>query len=466
MFPTKQLMVASACSLALSIPASAQQTTSSAFRVDVGGIEQELYSGSEALLIYGADYRRGWTDLDTIPGDMNELSTVLGAHGFNVQVLANKTGPEIEFAVNSFIRKHGGSNKRIFIYWAGHGWKSPEGEGFLVPVDAPLPAADIQGFREAAIPVTGVQYWANQIRSRHAVMIFDACFAGTIFTDRGEPKPPDIPTGSMSPPMFDKIKPNSVTYISATDELTPVPAQSDFTQAIIAGLRGSADKTGDGYIMTVELSEWIKEQFLNDDRYKPQAGPTTRHRWSDSGVVFRSPTGPQPGRGQRQAAIRPRLIRVSQATSSPPSTKEYVAASPPPARAATAEQLVQGDWFISYFKKVGDGDRVTELLRNQRLRYLIEPGNLPPSRRSNAVACHPEADVSGVKALALLLHDSGIPVAAIASFRSPKEKPVNRLEIISVDSKGQPWAAAPLTRQQIEQLTKCKRVNNGRSGRT
>ena len=67
--------------------------------------------------------------------------------------------------------------------------------GYLVPKDAPNPNQDPMGFELSAISMQNIETYARNISSKHALFVFDSCFAGSIFNvTRAIPKAIELKT--------------------------------------------------------------------------------------------------------------------------------------------------------------------------------------------------------------------------------------------------------------------------------
>jgi uncharacterized caspase-like protein len=79
----------------------------------------------------------------------------LEQHGFQVKVVRDPDQRQLRQAFTKFINKHGNAEEnRLLFYFAGHGHTLKQaygGEmGYIVPVDAPNPNFDLNGFLSKA----------------------------------------------------------------------------------------------------------------------------------------------------------------------------------------------------------------------------------------------------------------------------------------------------------------------------
>jgi hypothetical protein len=185
-----------------------------------------LYDESHALVIGMSDYRDTfWQDLSGPARDVEEVSKALSEHGFKVECAMNLTGPELLARVENFIHRHGAAEQnRLVIYYAGHGYKAKSGqaggeEGYIVPVDAPAPDAKVpQPFASKAINMSRLMSLAAKIKSKHALLVLDSCFSGSLINAAQE-APPAAAGASAGAPA--RLTPERAGQIA--DELSPHP---------------------------------------------------------------------------------------------------------------------------------------------------------------------------------------------------------------------------------------------------
>ncbi|MBN2890856.1 MAG: caspase family protein, partial [Bacteroidales bacterium] len=155
-----------------------------------GATNGNLYEYSYALVIGESEYTNGWQRLNGVKSDVPEIKRALEAQGFFVVVKENIKSDDFDKTVKAFIAEYGQNvNSRVIIYYAGHGHTiknqlTNESMGYVVPVDAPNPAYDKAGFLTKAVDMNQFSNYALQIQSKHTLFMFDACFAGTIFSGR------------------------------------------------------------------------------------------------------------------------------------------------------------------------------------------------------------------------------------------------------------------------------------------
>jgi D-alanyl-D-alanine carboxypeptidase len=206
-----------------------------------------------------------------------------------VTVVMDPDRDGIDGALRSFIVEHGQKpNNRLLFYFAGHGHsiKSRYGGaedylGYLVPVDAPNPNLDRTGFLTKAFSIKSMEVHALNIQSKHALFVFDACFAGTIFNA----------TRAIPAAIAEKTGRPVRQFITSGTAEQEVPDVSVFRRQFIAALGGEADGDGDGYLTGSELGYFLETTVTNytGRSQTPQYGKL-RHAGLDKGdFVFALP---------------------------------------------------------------------------------------------------------------------------------------------------------------------------------
>ncbi len=140
-----------------------------------------------ALIIGIDDYSDAWPRLNNAVADARAVSAALKNLGFNVELETNVSGPELHrLMLEFFVIKGADPNAKLLLWFAGHG-ETIDGEGYLVPRDAPISAKP--QFLLTAMPVRMLGSFVRLAQARHVLAIFDACFAGTVFEARGAVHP-------------------------------------------------------------------------------------------------------------------------------------------------------------------------------------------------------------------------------------------------------------------------------------
>ena len=248
---------------------------------DKSGRKVGLYKGSHALIIGVSRYTAGWPNLESIPGEMDQIKTALMNQGFNVKEILNPTSDQLNNAFEDFIDRYGfDRDSRLIFFFSGHGYTRMKGKkGYIVPSDAPDPRLDEKGFLRKAIPMGQILTWSKEIEAKHALFVFDSCFSGTIFKTKGLPKHPPHISNVTSRPVRQ--------FISAGSAGQEVPARSVFVPSFIRALRGEGDLDRDGYVTGTEMGMYLHRKVLSyETGQTPQYGKIKDPDLDEGDFVF------------------------------------------------------------------------------------------------------------------------------------------------------------------------------------
>jgi len=273
------------------------------------------YSDSYALLIGAWKYSRGWNTLEGVPAELDLVKKVLVEEGFkpdHVEIHLNPVDRQIDEWIRDFVVRRGyDPDNRLLIMFSGHG-ATVDNEGFLVPVNAPTIAEDARKLWEMALPMGDVLRHSERIKSKHALFIFDSCFAGTVFKVRSDSLPAKIEQ---------KIRTPTRQFLTSGSANESVPAKSELVPVLVGALRhGDADINADGYTTGAELGLYVEQ---NVARTLPQFGRHPGPSYSEGDYIFFA------GRTER-------------APSRTTDVREYVIDAHEPADAKAIEQSVVG----------------------------------------------------------------------------------------------------------------------------
>jgi uncharacterized protein YecT (DUF1311 family) len=146
-----------------------------------------------------------------------------------------------------------------------------------VPIDAPLSERDPGGFIEKAMSMETLEGYAKQIRAKHALFVFDACFSGTFFKMRAAPEVIALKTAQ---PVRQ--------FITSGSAEQSVPDVSVFRREFVAGLEGEADLNHDGYVTGSELGSYLEDKVTqySHQTQTPQYGKIQDRTLDKGDFVF------------------------------------------------------------------------------------------------------------------------------------------------------------------------------------
>ena len=136
--------------------------------------------------------------------------------------------------------------------------------GYLVGRDAPNPNVDRVGFRDHALSMQVIETYARNIESKHALFVFDACFAGSVFDA----------TRAIPEVIAEKTGRPVRQFITSGTADQQVPDTSIFRRQFVVALKGEGDLDKDGYVTGAELGQFLETSVTNYSRRSqtPQYG--------------------------------------------------------------------------------------------------------------------------------------------------------------------------------------------------
>ncbi len=169
----------------IQLPQQAEQTVTRGIGDPLKGLNvtptpAELKFGNYYALIIGVDKYSGvWTPLKNAVNDAKAVENILRSKYkfdyfrtlYNEQATRTNIISEMEWLVSNV-----NEEDNVLIYFSGHGqFKQELNKGYWVPVDAKTNS--ISGY----ISNSDIQTFLGGIRSKHTLLVSDACFSGDIF---------------------------------------------------------------------------------------------------------------------------------------------------------------------------------------------------------------------------------------------------------------------------------------------
>ena len=213
-----------------------------------------------ALIVGVSEYQNsgaGLPNLDMPAKDAEKLYNVLTQrYAFepdNVTLLKNPTREEI---INNFDRlaETVGEKDNLLIFYAGHGYYDKAKDfGYWLPSDAKTTS------RSAWIANSQIKDYIGAIKSKHTLLITDACFGGSIFKTRA------VSTMIIR---FNEVYRDNSRKALTSGNLTEVPDKSIFLKYLLKSL----DENNDLFLSASALFSRIYEPILNNAPTTPQFG--------------------------------------------------------------------------------------------------------------------------------------------------------------------------------------------------
>lgn len=211
------------------------------------------------LIIAVNDYQDPkFESLDRPINDAQKLYNVLiSKYTFNpenVQVLKNPLRKDIIDALENLAKKIT-QKDNLLIFYAGHGfWNENSNVGFWLPSDAR------EDSKDKWFPNSSLVDYLKEIKSKHILLIADACFSGSIFKSRA------IIIDRTETPIDLYKLPSREAMTSGT--LTKVPDRSAFTKYLIEQL----DNYNEQVFTSDQLFKSFQPAVENNSDAKPRYG--------------------------------------------------------------------------------------------------------------------------------------------------------------------------------------------------
>jgi hypothetical protein len=265
--------------------------------------EVQLYSESYALVIGIDDYNVGWPRLSMAVKDAKSIAEALETKGFDVTLKLNLNSRQLRDTLEEFyLIKGENPDARLFVWFAGHG-HSQEGEGFLIPTDAPKPSAGGKFYRKA-MSLRRIGEYVRLAASKHSFAVFDSCFSGTVF-EAARALPPVAVTRATTLPVRQ--------FLTSGDAGQIVSDNGTFRELFIRALNGEekADANGDNFLTASELGLFLTDRVTNLTKSKqtPRYGKLRDKDWDRGDFVFSLPRRPTKAAARIAAQTAPSANR-------------------------------------------------------------------------------------------------------------------------------------------------------------
>ena len=244
--------------------------------------EVKLYTKSYALVIGIDAYSNGWPRLSNAVKDAKLVGAALKKKGFDVTLKTNLKSAEFKSVFEEFfVLKGEDPEARLFIWFAGHG-HTIDGEGYLVPSDAPRADKKPSRFKLRSLPLRTFGTYVRQANAKHVFNVFDSCFAGTVFNSQRSLPPAAITRATVEPVR---------QFLTSGDADQTVSDDGRFRKLFIRALEGNerTDANGDGYITGSEIGMFLTDRMTNltKARQTPRYGKLNDEDYDRGDFVFK-----------------------------------------------------------------------------------------------------------------------------------------------------------------------------------
>ncbi len=302
--------------------------------------EVKLYGSSHALVIGIDRYDKGWPKLSNAVKDARVVARELRKKGFQVILKTDLTGDQLDKTLKQFFAVKGSDpDARLLLWYAGHG-HTVDGEGFLVPADAP-PATD-PTFLVTSLHMRDFGGLMRLAKSKHVLSVFDSCFSGTIFQARSGAAPAAITRKTTKPVR---------QFLTSGDAGQQVRDDGSFRELFVRAIRGDerADVNADGYLTGEELGLFLSQRVtaLTSAAQTPKHGKLHDVKFDQGDFVFVLPGGSGTAASPATATTPGSSVEVAfwqsiQGSNTPADFEDYLAQFPNGAFSSLARRRLEG----------------------------------------------------------------------------------------------------------------------------
>jgi tetratricopeptide (TPR) repeat protein len=227
------------------------------------GKPEGLYYKSWAIVIGVENYLLA----PHIPGVIEDAKTVAQTFrqlGFEEVIeLYDKdaSARRLQQTLSDFLPRKIGRYDRLVVYFAGHAGVTQDlaGQelGYLVPWDAQL------GNVSKSVTFEQLKEFSRRSASKHTLFLLNAAVRGW---EVSTAQPLSL-EGRLAPE--DDTERRAVQVLAAADKgesLSQEKGKSLFVQVLVNGLKGTADRDKNGWLMASEVGDYVKEQVLEQSK--------------------------------------------------------------------------------------------------------------------------------------------------------------------------------------------------------
>lgn len=245
-------------------------------------VPDELTFGDYYAFIIGIDQYSGkWAPLDNAVRDAKTIeNTLRSAYQFdhfktlyNDQATRENIVVELEWLMNNVKE-----SDNLLIYYSGHGeFNQMMDEGFWVPVDATSSST------LALLSNNNLQSYLNGIKSKHTLLISDACFSGDIF--RGSAIQKEF---QDTPKYYREVNSMASRKAITSGGIEPVMDGGSDGHSIFAyWLLKTLNSNDRPYFDATELFQQIMIPVVNNSEQKPEFHPIKNTGDAGGQFIFR-----------------------------------------------------------------------------------------------------------------------------------------------------------------------------------
>lgn len=219
-------------------------------------------SGKYALIIANTEYSDTGLSQLTAPGkDAEDFARVLREKEFcafdDVNILLNQPSSAINEAIDEFFEQKK-QDDLLVLYFSGHGVRDELGALYLA-----VKNTNRFRLRSTAIKSDFIKEAMDQSRSRRQVLILDCCNSGAFAQGTKAATGMSVGTATAFEGGYGRViltASDSTQFAWEGDKVIGNTDNSLFTHYLVEGLKGNADRDGDGHITVDELYDYAYEK--------------------------------------------------------------------------------------------------------------------------------------------------------------------------------------------------------------
>ena len=184
------------------------------------------------------------------------LENVGGIPRSNIKVLtdASVTKSDLEAYIEDWLARRVGKDSTVFVYYAGHGAPDVESkEAYIVPYEGH------PDFPSKLYSVKKMYESLNKLPAKEVIVMLDSCFSGTggrsVTKSGSRPLVISIENPVLASGKINVLAASTGSQISSDYDNAK---HGLFTYYLLRGMRGEADKNGNGSIELGELYDYVK----------------------------------------------------------------------------------------------------------------------------------------------------------------------------------------------------------------
>lgn len=238
---------------------------------DVPKLAKEKRKNAYAIIVGIENYKYGLPKVDYAEKSatiMKEyLINVLGYEERNVFLLLNDRAGKLDIKkyLDEWLPKNVDGNSEVFFYYTGYGAPDKEtGDAYIIPYEGDVKFITTTGYR-----LKEVYDSLNKLNAKIIYVVLDSCFSG-----RGGVLPEGAAPVVIEYENIISLSDKIIAFTSSRgDEYSLAYEEKKhrlFTYFFLKGLKGEADRNGDGKIEAVELYNYTKENVDKQARRENQ----------------------------------------------------------------------------------------------------------------------------------------------------------------------------------------------------